>query len=115
MSMQQPVTVPVALGAASYDIVIGSGLLREAGKHIAPHLARPFTVIVTDETVAKLHLVTLVQALKQAGIKCPSVCIAPGEGSKSLNEVEDLCTTLVALGVERGDVIVALEGVRKQE
>ena len=43
-------TLTVALGARSYDILIGGGLLSQAGRHIRPLLPRPYTVIVTDET-----------------------------------------------------------------
>ena len=44
--------IPVSGGAfAAYDVVVGRGLLAQAGAHIAP-LAKGRTVIVTDETVA---------------------------------------------------------------
>ena len=46
--------VQVALGARSYDIVVGSSLLADAGDHIAPLLTIPRTILVTDENVAPL-------------------------------------------------------------
>ena len=63
-----PVTVTVELGARSYDIVIGEGLLESAGEHIAKVLERPQTVIVSDQHVAELHLEGLVGALDRARI-----------------------------------------------
>ena len=33
--MSQPIVVPVALGARSYEIAIGPGLLAEAGQRIS--------------------------------------------------------------------------------
>ena len=38
--MTQPTTLNVSLGARSYDIVIGRGLLQAVGTHIAPILPR---------------------------------------------------------------------------
>ena len=46
----------VALGARSYDIVIGSGLLEQAGALMRPVLRQNRVVVVTDENVAALHL-----------------------------------------------------------
>ncbi len=45
-------TLRVDLGARSYDIRIGEGLVASAGVQIAPLLSRPMVVIVTDETCA---------------------------------------------------------------
>ena len=48
-------TLSVSGGAfAPYDVVVGRGLLAQAGGRIAP-LAKGRTVIVTDETVAAIH------------------------------------------------------------
>ena len=48
------ITVPVALGANAYDILVGRGLLAEAGARVAALGARA-AAVVTDETVAALH------------------------------------------------------------
>ncbi len=61
--MTQPVTVHVPLGDRAYDVRIGAGLIARAGTEIAPLLARPRVVIVTDENVAALHLEPLKAAL----------------------------------------------------
>ena len=42
----------VELGARSYPILIGDGLIREFCEHVAPKLKRPRTLIVTDSHVA---------------------------------------------------------------
>ena len=51
-----PTVVKVALGARSYDIVIGRGLLASLGARIAALRPGAKAVIVTDENVARLHL-----------------------------------------------------------
>ena len=55
--------IPVSGGAfAAYDVVVGRGLLAQAGAHIAP-LAKGRTVIITDETVAAIHAQALTASL----------------------------------------------------
>ena len=57
-------TVPVGLGARAYDVLIGPGLVTETGRLIATRLGPAKCAIVTDENVARRHLVTLETALK---------------------------------------------------
>jgi 3-dehydroquinate synthase len=103
-------TVHVELGARSYDILIGEGLLQEAGKHLSPLLKRPLTAIVTDENVARFHLQPLTQALHRHGIEAVSVILPPGEATKSYSALATLCDKLLAAGIERRDKIIALGG-----
>ncbi|MFT4960111.1 MAG: 3-dehydroquinate synthase, partial [Paracoccaceae bacterium] len=65
--MQQ--TVRVELGERAYDVVIGPDLLATAGARIAPFLSRKKVAIITDETVAGLHLDALRAGLATAGIE----------------------------------------------
>ena len=101
---------PVSLGARSYDIHIGEGLLDDAGALIAPLLARPFAAVVTDETVARLHLPRLASALDRAGVSHRCVTVAAGEASKSYAGLARVCDGLLEAGVERADMVVALGG-----
>jgi 3-dehydroquinate synthase len=100
----------VDLGARSYDILIGQGLLQNAGAHLAEVLARPRVAIVTDDIVAGLHLDTLTRSLADHGIAADPVIVPPGEGSKSMAELERLLDRLLDLKIERKDAIVALGG-----
>ena len=102
--------VPVSLGDRSYDVVIGSGLLARAGETIAPLLTRPFAPIVTDETVAGLHLETLTRALEAEGIRPLPIVLPAGEATKSFHHLEQLLGALMDAGVERTDMIIALGG-----
>jgi 3-dehydroquinate synthase len=102
--------VPVSGGAfAAYDVVVGRGLLSQAGARIAP-LARGRTVIVTDETVAALHGPALQASLAEAGVRSEIIAVPPGEASKSFAELERLMDRLLAAGLDRKDVVVALGG-----
>ena len=51
-------TISVDLGDRAYDIIVGTALLANAGSHIAPLIRVQPAIIVTDETVAPLHLGT---------------------------------------------------------
>ncbi len=102
--------VRVGLGARGYDIVVGPGILKDAGRYVAPLLKQRRTVIVSDETVARLHLDVLIAGLRREGITAEMVTVPPGEGSKSFAGLEALIDRLLSLAVERGDVIMALGG-----
>ena len=102
--------VDVKLGARSYAILIGAGLMAEAGHHIRRLAPRAACAIVTDENVASLHLAALEQALDEAFVRHTKVVVAPGEGSKSFTEYARVCNELIGAKLERGDIIAALGG-----
>lgn len=109
-SRTQATSVRVELGARSYDILVGSGLLLDAGRHIAPLLSRPRVVIVTDGHVAEHHLETLASGLDASGIRHDAVILPPGEQTKDFANLASLVDRLLDLQVERGDLIIALGG-----
>lgn len=101
---------PVALGDKAYDIHIGEGLLQSAGALLTPHLARPFTIVVTDRNVEAAQGGRLDEGLAKAAIVAKKIVIAPGEGAKSMRGLEALLEELISLGVERRDTILAFGG-----
>jgi len=103
-------TVHVDLGARSYDVVIGSGLLENAGSRIAPFAPGRKAAIVVDETVAALHLPALLEGLKGGGIEAHAIVLPAGEGQKSFLGLELLTDRLLALGLERRDLVIAFGG-----
>ncbi|MEM1345826.1 MAG: 3-dehydroquinate synthase [Pseudomonadota bacterium] len=102
--------VEVGLGTRAYRILIGPGLLEEAGAHLAPLLARPRVAIVTDTAVAALHLERLQAGLRQAGIASEALVVPAGEASKSMAELARVVEGLLDLKVERDDLILAFGG-----
>jgi 3-dehydroquinate synthase len=109
-SPAEPVAkVHVPLGERAYDILIGPGLLAEAGARIAPLGARA-AAIVSDETVAPLHADRLVASLAERGLRSDTILVPPGEGSKSYEGLARVCDAVLAARIERGDVVVALGG-----
>jgi 3-dehydroquinate synthase len=105
-----PIIVDVALGARAYDIVIGRGQLALLGERIATLKPGAKAAIVSDTTVAALHLEAAAAALASAGIDATRLVVSPGEGAKSFAVFEQLCEGLLEARVERGDIVVALGG-----
>jgi 3-dehydroquinate synthase len=103
-------TVPVALGARSYEVLIGRGLIADAHGLIAERVGAAKIGIVTDSAVAKLHLSSLEVALKAAGRHAGTYVVPAGEGSKSFPELARLCEALLGMGLERKDLVIALGG-----
>ena len=100
----------VGLSGRAYEIVVGAGLLANAGSEIAK-LRNPKRVfIVSDENVARLHLATLSRSLDQAAIAHVETVLPPGEASKSFSMLEQLVTRMLDANVERSDLIIAFGG-----
>ena len=102
--------VPVDLGDRSYEVRIGPGLIDRAGAEIAPLLRRKRVAVVTDETVAGLHLARLTAALEGQGIAVSSLALPPGEGTKGWDQFARCVEWLLEQKVERRDVVVAFGG-----
>jgi 3-dehydroquinate synthase len=104
------VTVEVALGERTYDIVIGRDVLQSLGGRIAALRPGVRTAIVTDRNVAKHWLEQTEASLSQAGIATSRIIVEEGEGSKTYRGLEQVSEALIAAKIERNDLVVALGG-----
>jgi 3-dehydroquinate synthase len=102
--------IQVALTARGYPIVIGEDLTAGAGQRLKALLPGSRFAVVSDANVAPLHLAPLKAGLEQEGLFLGSAVVAPGESSKSFPVLAKLSETLLELGVERGDCVIALGG-----
>jgi shikimate kinase / 3-dehydroquinate synthase len=107
---QAPRRLPVVLSNTSYDVVIGDGLLARAGGLLAARLDQKRVVVVTDQTVAQLHLPALLAGLEETGIATSHIVVPPGEASKSLTSWQDVVDQLLEARVERRTTVIALGG-----
>ena len=103
-------TVPVPLGARSYEIRVGAGLMAETAARVAGLADGARAAILTDETVAALHLPALSAALAEAGVEAPALALPAGEGTKSWPQLERAVGWLLDERIERGGVVIALGG-----
>ena len=102
--------VEVPLGARAYSILIGPGVLDEAGAEIARIAPRVNCAVVTDARVAPLYLERLAASLDRAGLRSTSIVCPPGEGAKSYSEFARVADALIEARIERRDVVIALGG-----
>ncbi|MPT23244.1 MAG: 3-dehydroquinate synthase [Starkeya sp.] len=100
----------VGLGDRSYDIVIGPGLLAEAGARIAALRPGARIGIVTDRNVADRHLGVVEASLREAGLTPTPILVEPGEKSKCFAVFEQVVDALLAARIERRDLVLALFG-----
>jgi 3-dehydroquinate synthase len=100
----------VALGERAYDIVVGPLLIEQAGREIQPLMRRRQAVVITDETVAQHYLAPLRDSLADAGIIHHTVVLPSGEETKDLVHFGRLAEEILACGIERGTMLVALGG-----
>jgi shikimate kinase/3-dehydroquinate synthase len=102
--------VEVPLGARAYSILIGPGVLDEAGAEIAKIAPGVHCAIVTDARVAPLYLDRLSASLDQAGLRSTPIVCQPGEATKGYAEFARVCDALIEARVERRDIVIALGG-----
>lgn len=102
--------IRVALGERSYDILVGQGLLASTASCLRTLPVPPRVPVVTDETVAALHLPTLTASLQTAGIEVQPVILPAGEPTKDFAHLQVLCERLLDLRLERGSLLLALGG-----
>jgi 3-dehydroquinate synthase len=102
--------VHVPLGDRAYDIDIGPGLIPRAGAILGPIMNRSRVWIVTDDTVAALHLSTLENGLSAFGISSKTLVLPAGEATKCWAELTRTVEWLLSERVERKDVVIAFGG-----
>ena len=109
--MGESQTLRVTLGERSYPITIGSGLIERAGELLAPLIPLRRTIVVTDENLARTaHPSQLVATLERAGVASRTLVLPAGESTKSWRHLEQVADELLAFGVERRSMVVALGG-----
>jgi 3-dehydroquinate synthase len=102
--------IRVELGARSYDILVGAGLIDAAAQHLARVVTEKRVFVVTDENLARTHWPRLERSLAAAGIGRPLIVLPPGEHTKSFTQLERLLDALLEHRPERRSILVALGG-----
>jgi len=102
-------TLEVGLGARSYPIHIGAGLLDD-GRLYAPHVGSAKTAIVTDRVVAPLYLARVRRALQALGSRVTEIVVDSGEEAKRWQTLDAVFDALLAARCDRQTVVIALGG-----
>ena len=109
-AFRRPRRLQVSLSQSNYEVLVGENLIDRAGALLAPVLPQKRVAVVTDTTVAALHLPALLASLAKTGIRTHTVVVPPGEASKSLAGYTQVVDGLLDWGVERGTTVLALGG-----
>lgn len=102
--------VHVSLGARSYDIKIGPGLLAAADSHLAPFITDRHVIIIADTHTASLYQARLEETIAPLCRKTDCLIVPAGEQTKSLSQFSSLMEDILALCVDRQAVLIALGG-----
>jgi 3-dehydroquinate synthase len=103
------VTIPER-GSRSYTVRIQCGLFESLSTTFQEHWKGKELFIIADSTVAALYGRSLLRALWSSGVSAWLLDFPPGERSKTANTIYNLHTQLLAHGVQRDSLIVALGG-----
>ena len=93
------ITVPVALGDRSYDVLVGAGARHELATLLPPQARR--AAIVTQQGL---------DIVVDPGLEHQVFTIGEGEPAKTLNTIDQLCRAFAQWGLTRADVVVAVGG-----
>ena len=97
--------------SGTYDVLIGNGLLKEAGARLLPLFSAPRKImVVTDDTVRALYGDTLIASLRKAGYEVFEFVFPHGEASKTTDTVVAIWEALAKAQLSRSDLIAALGG-----
>lgn len=104
------VAIRVELGVRGYDVLVGRGVLDQAGHVAARAEGARQAVVVTQPPVAERYAGPVRDALTRAGLDATIVTVEDGEAAKSLATLEQLYAHLAGLAFGRRDVVVAVGG-----
>jgi len=101
----------VDLKDESYDIIIGSGILKNAGKYISSVLSSKKICVVADEEVAKIYLIKFMRILEKAGFEMsPPIIVPSGENSKNFEQLQEIINKTLEYKLDRDSALLAFGG-----
>jgi 3-dehydroquinate synthase len=103
-------TVSVNLGARSYPIHIGPGILEQVGERLRQAGLAGKAAIVTNPVVGQLYLDAVHDSLRHAGFEPHPVLVPDGEEHKNLTTLGAIYDGLIDARLERQSCVVALGG-----
>jgi 3-dehydroquinate synthase len=103
-------TLNVNLGARSYPIHIGSGILARAGELLNQVGLSGKVAIITNPIVAQFYLEPIQAALSKAGFIAVPILLPDGEEHKNFTSLQTIYDCLIAERFERKSCVLALGG-----
>lgn len=100
----------IVSASTEYAILIGRGILGQAGAEIAKRIKPCKAAVITDTTVETLYAAQVEASLQEAGFTTCRFAYPAGESSKHIGTLSDMLEFLAEEEVTRQDIIVALGG-----
>jgi 3-dehydroquinate synthase len=102
------IRVPTARSA--FDIIVGAGLLNEAGSRVRSLVQVQRCAIISDASVAPLFADRIERSLESANFQSTLITIPAGEKSKTLEQAGAICDQMIAAGLDRQSFVIGLGG-----
>jgi 3-dehydroquinate synthase len=103
-------TIRVELAERSYDIAIGTNVLKKIGDNLKSFDLSPRIAIVSNPTVFSLYGKPVVNAIKKAGFNAVTISIPDGEAYKDLLWLQRIYNELLTHKLDRSSALIALGG-----
>lgn len=94
----------------SYEVLIGEGILEEAGARLKEVASPKKTAIITDDRVRELYGDIVEKSLRDAGFETENYVFKNGEASKTMETLWDILEFLAKKGLTMSDMVIALGG-----
>jgi len=102
--------IPIRAGVATYNALVGAGVLETIGENAAQLFRGGRCAIVADENTAAFFAKTVMRSLTASGFTPFLITIPAGENSKSLQQLGLVCDEMEAAGLDRASLVFALGG-----
>ncbi|HWR24127.1 MAG TPA: 3-dehydroquinate synthase [Feifaniaceae bacterium] len=102
-------TVPIRT-SRSYDVLIGGGLLKDAGRALLTVQPKCTVALVSDATVDRLYGDAAANFLSEAGYAVERFSFPAGEASKNIHTLSNLLEFMGEKRITRTDCVAALGG-----
>ncbi|HEY7219900.1 MAG TPA: 3-dehydroquinate synthase [Candidatus Binatia bacterium] len=103
-------SVQIYTAQQHHEVLIGQGLLGEAGTHISRIFSHTRCAIIADPKVAPLFGEKVRQSLHRAGFEVETIVVDGGEVAKSMAKAAELCQRLNDLRLDRRSFLLSLGG-----
>ena len=108
--MRESARIPVRVPGGSYDVLVGRGLLDDAGALLRERSIARRVVVVTDDRVAPIFARRVLDRLSEEAFDPVSVIVKAGEASKNWSEAGRLVEMFSGAALGRDGGVVALGG-----
>ena len=94
----------------AYRVVIGRGLLANAGDAIKEELPPSRCATISDTNIAPRFLTSVQKSLRAVNFDPLPIVVKAGEQSKTLEQAGEICEEMLRLGLDRQSFVIGLGG-----